>query len=221
MNTYQILQKRREVYSMYNSYISLGSNCEAGFQFRRIGYEESSFFRWTYSPFQSTFNLINNNFKDIYLRKNLIPVWDNMVQDEKYNISFHSKLLSNKNENNKRFFLSNYDFDCIYKEEYQKIQYFIEKWYSLINSDKLVLYIIKEEKDGSKTQAEKMLNLFEQKYPEHKFTIAYIQHQQSREPDWGFDKLKNIYFSHFAPIDQADDGDIDSWNSLFSKFPLI
>jgi hypothetical protein len=207
---------------MYDSYISLGSNCEAGFQFKRIGYNESSFFRWTLSSFESTYNLIQNNFQNLYLKDHLVPVWDNMVEDTKYKISFHSKLLSKiDQQNNRRYFLSDYNFDAIYQEEFQKLQYFVHKWNALVNSDQYVLYIIKQEQNSSKAQATKLLNLFEQKYPEHKFTIIYIQHKKYQEPDWGLNKLKNVYFPSFAPVDQADNGDIDSWNELFSKFPLI
>ena len=118
---------------MYDAYISLGSNCEAGFQLRRIGYNDSSFFRWTLSPYKSTFNLIQNDFKNLFLKENLVPVWDNMVEDTKYKISFHSKLLSKQDEVTKqRSFLDTYDFEQIYQSEYQKIQHFIQKWYKCI-----------------------------------------------------------------------------------------
>jgi len=207
---------------MYNTYVSLGSNCEAGFQFKRIGYDESSFFRWTLSPYSSTYNLIKNDFQNLYLKENLVPVWNNMVEDHQYRISFHSHLLSKQNDQTgKRYFLTDYDFDKIYQEEYQKIQYFVNKWNSLVNSDKNVLYIIKEERHGSKSNAEKLLNLFKQKYPNHKFAIAYIQGQDKYEPDWGLDQLKNIYFPRFAPISQADDADTAAWDDLFNRFPLI
>ena len=206
---------------MYDAYISLGTNCEAGFQLRRIGYEESSFFRWTLSSYKSTFKLIQNDFADIYLKENLVPVWDNMVEDQEYKISFHSQMLSQKQDKDQpRKFLTSYDFNEIYQAEYQKIQHFIQKWFELVNSNKLVLYIIKEEQHGSKYNGKKLLDLFESKYPSHKFEIAYIQHEEKQEADWGFDKLNNIYFPRFAPISQADQGDIKSWDALFARFPL-
>lgn len=206
---------------MYDKYISLGSNCEAGFQFRRIGYDESSFFRWTLSSFDSTYKLIQNDFQDVYLQENLVPVWDNMVEDSKYNISFHSQLLSNKDpETNQRYFLDNDNFDIIYQEEYLKIEHFIQKWFSLVQSEQYVLYIIKQEKNSSRANAEKLLKLFEDKYPTHRYTIAYIQDKQFYEGNWQLPKLKNIYFSRFAPISQADDGEIADWDRLFQQFPL-
>lgn len=205
---------------MYDTYISLGSNCEAGFQLRRIGYDESSFFRWALSPYKSTVNLIRNDFENLYLKENLVPVWDNMVEDSKYKISFHSKLLSQQEENKQRYFIDTYNFDQMYQEEYQKIQHFVNKWFSLVNSDKLVLYIIKQEKHGSKYNAKKLLDLFEEKYPHHKFTIAYIQHEDKKDSEWEYDKLKNIYFPRFAPIHLSNQGDVDAWDKLFARFPL-
>ena len=206
---------------MYDTYISLGSNCEAGFQLKRIGHNESSFFRWTLSPYRSTFNLIENNFQDLYLPENLVPVWDNMVEDSKYKISFHSKLLSKQDpKTERRVFLASYNFKQTYRSEYQKIQYFIRKWYDLVNSDKSVLYIIKQEQHGSKYNAKKLFDLFTVKYPQHDFAIAYIQHQSKQEAAWEYDRLHNLYFPHFAPIDRADCGDLKSWNELFQRFPL-
>ena len=206
---------------MYDTYISLGTNCEAGFQLRRIGHNESSFFRWTLSPYRSTFNLIENDFQDLYLPENLVPVWDNMVEDTKYKISFHSKLLSKQDQNSQqRVFLDSYDFEQTYQEEYRKIKYLVQKWYDLVNSDRSVLYIIKQEQHGSKYNAKKLLDLFEAKYPHHQFAIAYIQHQDKQDAPWEYTKLHNIYFPRFAPIDHADCGDLNSWNELFTRFPL-
>ena len=144
-----------------------------------------------------------------------------MVEDSTYKISFHSHMISQQNEKDQpRQFLNNYIFNEVYQAEYQKIQHFIQKWFDLVNSDKLVLYILKEEKHGSKYNGKKLLDLFESKYPNHKFEIAYIQHQGKKEMDWGFDKLNNIYFPRFAPISHADQGDNKSWDELFARFPL-
>ena len=206
---------------MYDTYISLGSNCEAGFQLKRIGHDESSFFRWTLSPYKSTFNLIENDFQNLYQQENLVPVWDNMVEDKHYKISFHSKLLSRQDEKTKqRVFLDSYDFEETYQAEYAKIQYFVQKWYDLVNSDRSVLYIIKQEQHGSKYNAKKLLDLFEAKYPQHNFAIAYIQHQEKQDAPWEYEKLHNLYFPRFAPIDRADCGDLESWDQLFARFPL-
>jgi hypothetical protein len=206
---------------MYDTYISLGFNCEIAFQFKRIGYDESSFFRWAYSPFESTINLIQNDFKDVYLKENLIPDWDSMVEDTKYKISFHTKLLSEEDQQTKnRYFLANYSFDEIHQKEVKKIQYFIKKWDSLVNSDKSVLYIIKPDQDGSQAHAKKLLDLFNHKYPNHQFMIVYLQTQEFQEPDWGFSQLKNIYFPHFAPVEQATNGSVAAWDELFANFPL-
>lgn len=205
---------------MYDAYVSLGSNCEAGFQLKRINYNDSNFFRWTLSSYKSTFNLIQNDFKNLYQKENLVPVWDNMVEDSKYKISFHSKLLSKQESDNQRCFLANDNFDQIYQEECQKIKHFVSKWFSLVNSNQRVLYIIKQENQGSKHNAKQLLELFKAKYPNHNFMIAYIQHENQKELDWGYEKLKNIYFPRFAPISQADQGDISAWDQIFKEFPL-
>lgn len=205
---------------MYNAYISLGNNCEAGLQFRRIQYENSSFFRFTYSPFKSTIELIKNDFKNVFLKENLVPLTDTLVRDTKYGISFHSRLPSQVDSQGKRQFLYSSDFDELYNQDYGKVLYLVNKWFRLVNSNTNTLYFIKDEKNTSRENAELLLNLFLKKYPDHNFSIVYLQLEQFREPDWGISRLFNRYFPKFAPRHNVPDTDIEAWNRLFFEFPL-
>jgi Putative papain-like cysteine peptidase (DUF1796) len=134
---------------MYDSYISLGDNCEIGLQFRRIGYEHSSFFRFTASPFKSTYQIIENDFQNIFLKENLVPrvCRDRetvMVRDTKYDIGIHAAMPYVKTEKGKNLFIQNEAFNAAYDREYSKVRYLIEKWNSLVKSDQNVLYLIND-----------------------------------------------------------------------------
>ncbi len=207
----------------FDRYISLGDNCEAGLQFWRIGYDESSIFRFTTIDSDNLLKLIENDFADIFCKEALSPAYvDHMVRDTKTGIAFHSKLYSSIDKNTgKRFFRNDYDFDKVYAEEKTKIEYLVKKWRDLVSSKERVLYFIKKNQLSNRADAEKILNTFLKHYPEHDFLILYIQPQSLSETDWGYERLHNVYVEYLAPYDNAETGaDVNGWDKLFAKYPL-
>jgi hypothetical protein len=207
----------------YDAYVSLGFNCEAGLQFQRIGYQSGSFFRFTYSSYQATCDLIKNDFADVYLRENLIPLGGKMrmVREVKYDLSFHSDLPSLPDAiTGTEVFSTGPDFDRLYRQEFEKVRYLAGKWESLMVSSQRVLYVIKHEGGQGRARGEELLGLFNAKYPQHDFRILYLQTEEQKEPDWGVPRLTNRYLPRFSPIEDAHDGDIQGWDRIFAEFPL-
>lgn len=205
---------------MYDAYISLGSNCEAGLNFRRIGYEVSSFFRFTSCNYATMFKLIESDFANVYAKENIVPVLDRMIRDTGTGIVHHTRLLSHET-NGTRQFTQDYDFDEVYAQEYSKVQYLIQKWRDLARSNKKVLYFFKHHHATSRAAAEKLLNLMRTQYPQHQCDILYIQLDAYKEPLWPVPSLFNRYVARFAPNANANDYDIPAWDRLFAEFPLV
>gem|GEM_PF-1794151 len=206
----------------FDRYISLGDNCEAGLQFWRIGYDESSIFRFTIIDSDKLINIIENNFTDIFDRENLVPASvDHMIRDTKTGIAFHSELYSAIDPTNgKRSFRNDYNFDEVFAKEKTKVEYFVQKWRELTSSKERVLYFIKKNQCSNREDAENILNTFLKHYPEHDFLILYIQPITLFEPDWGFERLHNVYVDHLAPYDNTEEGaDTTGWNELFRRYP--
>ncbi len=207
----------------FDRYISLGDNCEAGLQFWRIGYDESSIFRFTIIDSDKLINIIENDFADIFCKENLIPASvDHMIRDIKTGIAFHSELYSAVDTSSgKRSFRDDYDFDEVFAKEKTKIAYFVRKWRKLVSSKERILYFIKKNQLSNREDAESILNTFMKHYPEHDFQILYIQPKSLYEPDWGYERLHNVYVDYLAPYDNTEEGaDVQGWNKLFSQYPL-
>ncbi len=207
----------------FDRYISLGDNCEAGLQFWRIGYDESSIFRFTIIDSDKLIKIIENDFADIFCKENLIPASvDHMVRDTETEIAFHSELYSAiDTASGKRSFRNDYDFDEVFAKEKTKIEYFVRKWRELVSSKERVLYFIKKNQLSNREDAENILNTFLRYYPEHDFLILYIQPKSLNEPDWGYERLHNVYVDYLAPYDNSEEGaDIAGWNELFRRYPL-
>ena len=214
-------RKKREY---FDSYISLGDNCEAGLQFRRIGYKESSFFRFTSSNFATTFNIIKNDFKKVFAREYIMPrpKCSKMVLNTKYNIAFHSKLTSTISSEGQEFSQS-YDFDEVFQHETNKINYLISKWNQMMNSERHILFILKNDspkKYLNEEKVSKLAELFLDKYKNHNFQILCLQLDKFSEPQWKNPYLINRYFPFFAPRTSAGKSYNAGWNKVFEDFPL-
>ena len=212
----------------FDAYIPLGDNCEAGMQFWRIGYNESSFFRFVASRFDVTYSILKNNFKDVFNRKYIVPRThcNGMVVNTKYNITFHSELRSKMNdETGKQTFLSDYDFDAVFENESSKINYLIGKWNRLMQSERKILFILKNDlpyKRLREADVQKISDLFLERYTNHNFKILCIQLDKFCEPEWKNPYLINRYFSYFPERgnNMKENADKVAWNQIFSEFPL-
>lgn len=211
---------------IFDAYVSLGENCEAGLQFLRINYAESSFFRFTSNTFLSVFKILKNDFKDIFAKEYIVPrpKCKHMVKNTKYNIAFHSKLISTINyATGEQAFSLDYNFDEVFNNETNKINYLIQKWHDLMNSNKKILFILKndsQERVLKQRDLEKLVCLFLEKYSNRNFKIICLQLSKFKESKWKSEYLINHYFPYFAPRNSAKDADLKSWDNLFANYPL-
>lgn len=216
---------------MYDAYISLGNNCEAGLNFRRIGYEISSFFRFTSCGYAPMLKLIEGDFAGAYEKENLVPVTDRMVRDMGTGVVHHSLLRSHL-LNGTRVFSQDYDFDEVYAKEYSKICYLIQKWRDMVASDQKVLYIYKHPQGISRESAEKLLSAVRSQGSHNKVRLdsaqssfhpcdlLCLQLEAHQEPEWPVAGLFNRYIPKFAPNNRAQGYDVAAWDRLFAEFPL-
>ena len=206
----------------FDCYISLGDNCEAGLQFRRIGHEVSSIFRYAFIKPDDMRALLLQDFAGVFLKENLTPPMDfHMVRDKKTGLVLHSDLKSTMDNEGKRIFSNDYNFDEVFCSEKSKVDYLVTKWRSLVRSKKKVMYFFKCNDQSSREDAEILLGVFQNCYPQHDYHILYIQPKALHEPPWGYQRLHNVYLDHLAPYDNTDYGaDIRGWNRIFEAYPL-
>jgi len=225
----------RNARGAFDAFVSLGNNCEPAVQMVRHGYDEGSFFRYSLSSTDEVCRLVLTDFAGVYQKENLVPCSDNMVRDVLTGVSLHSDLRSQIDPaTGERRFRTDYDFDAIYRREREKIGYLIEKWRRLTASDARVLYIRKH--DGSdprppegapheggrgRVRAQVLSDALRTKYPNHDFTLLFLQTDDERQNDWGLPRVVNRYFTRFASRHAIHDGQIAEWDQLFADFPLL
>lgn len=198
---------------MFDKYISLGDNCEAGLNFSRIGYEYSSLLRFAMTPTMSLLSLFDNKFKDLFV--DVIPVSNNMCQCKKYGISFHTRMRSEITDGN-RTYKKDIDVEFLHKEDIAKISYLREKLISDMHSKDNILYILKSNAGINKNDALDIFSRIKAYGGNPNLLILTTSNENYFE-------CENIYheiFPRFAPYSNAYSYDSEAWDYIFSKYPL-
>lgn len=138
------------------------------------GFCESGIFNWALTPFSSLIDLIRNDFEGIYKIENLVPYTNSMVKDTKYNISFHTAMCSELTKNGLVFLHDAEERKKIYKEEYSKIGYFVDKWMNTVYSSQRIVYIVKNSAGVSLSKIIELDLLLQSKFPEHNYIIIVV-----------------------------------------------
>lgn len=208
----------------YDEYISLGSNCEIGFQFRRYGKEPSSLFSWLVSDIDKITNILQQDFKGFYEFEDLIPYAHNMVKSTKSGFSFHSRMHSKYNSKIKKMeFIHSIDKRReFFEKEKSKYNYLIEKWNNLSMSDLKVVYFIKDTFNYTDNQIIFLEQVIKNKFPKHNFKIVVVR-EGKRLPKESFSSNVDICYVDFFSDKKhpaVEIIDLDSWDKIYALYPL-
>lgn len=207
---------------MYDHYISLGENCEAAFNFRRVvGKDISYYFNWLVVPIDALIKIVSDDFEGDFERGNLYYKGEqvSMITDRKYNISHHNPFKEIDGV------LSGAAFDDLYGKHVEKLALFKRRFRAVAKSQMFVLYFIKASdltgaKNDVRSKSRMFRDLMRKQYPSHKFHIVVLQERGRFEPQWNDDGIFNRYLERFAPFNNVPDFHVESWDRVFSEFPL-
>ena len=208
----------------YDEYISLGGNCEIGFQFRRYGKEPSSLFSWLVSDIDKITNTLEKNFQDFYEFEDLIPYAHDMVKSTKSGFSFHSRMHSKYNSKIKKMeFIHSIDKRReFFEKEKSKYNYLIEKWNNLSRSELKVVYFIKDMLNYDDKRIIRLEQVIKNKFPKHNFKIVVVR-EGKRLPKESLTSNADICYVNFFsdkkhPAVQIID--LDAWDKIYALYPL-
>lgn len=206
-----------------SGYASLGYNCEAAYQFRRVvGHDVASYFNWTFNKPSSVIKLIERNFANIldreHIRESGIMIWE-----DRYDISYHGDVFNKSDHGNDME-----AFELHFENLRSKMDFLSQKWLRTVNSDEEMTYFLKLREDSqsqgpSRTVATQVRDTLLAAYPGHRFRIVAVmslEHSQW-EKDWGEPQIFNRYLSFFAPDVRPREGIASEWDQIFAEFPLL
>lgn len=198
----------------FSNYVSLGSNCEIAFQFRRIlGRESSSFFSWNVTSFAALSSLLSSRFSGILEEQNLSPHGHGMVRDNFHDYLFHTPF-STPNPSDDPDFAKNL------ANHRSKARYLIDKFTSQAASGEPIVYFYRTEEEDAKAKAMVVRDSLAGMHHRDNFRLVIIQAESRREDDWQEACIANRYVLRLAPFNDATDGHVSSYDRIFREFPF-
>ena len=107
---------------IFADFEGLGDNCEFGFVGHHFGHDQSSLLRWAASRPGALIAALRERFSGLYEMQNLRPIWTTMVADARYDLHFHSKLISRDVDGALEFVHEPAERERIHAEEFEIIE---------------------------------------------------------------------------------------------------
>ncbi|MBL6078692.1 hypothetical protein JMJ56_11795 [Belnapia sp. T18] len=202
----------------FEEYISLGSDCEVGFQFRRVlGRDSSSFFSWNVTGIAALERLLATRFDGVLQEADISAHADgSMLLDGGYGYKFHSPFRGYD-------FRADPDYAARWADHLEKAGYLIAKFLRGRPAGHRTAYFYKIEPEEEVAELRRLLpavrgQLLDIHGPSH-FELVVVLPQDRFEEDWGEARIHNRYVRRLAPWHDATDGHVSSWDRIFSEFP--
>ena len=203
---------------MYDEYISIGDNCEAGLNFWRIGYDYSTIFRFSRGNLKDYLLLLNENFEGGL--ESFRAISDDMICCNKYRVSWHSDIKSKMLDGKRIIIKDPSDVECLISKEKDKLGYLMTKWRQDINSSKRIAFFYKNNDVIDLSDVENFVSYVKGINPNLLFKVIVLHHEgqilKGLLPECSI--LEEIKF--FAPYNDAYGYSVDCWNNIFNKHPI-
>lgn len=207
-----MLQRGRPV--VFDRYVSLGCNCEVGFQLKRVrGVSESGFFTWNITEPAALVSLLENDFSGILSRENLtLHEGGHLMHDASHDFMVHHSF-------DPVAFKDAPDFDKKLVELRGKFQHFVNKFRQNAAEPGRIAYFYKgslKNPQGFALQVHALLKRYHRQNP---FSLIVLQSSDHHMPDWGLPGIHNRYLKRFSPYSDTPDAHVPSWDAIFREFP--
>lgn len=194
--------------------MSLGSNCEVGFQIKRVLQRQvSGFFNWNVTSPTALISLLTSHFDGI-LQKDKLSFHGNgaLVRDSSHDFMVHHRF-------DKTLFKDEPEFDDKLRDLAGKFTHFIESFETSARQPGETVYFYKGVIENPQSFALEVQSLLCGYHGNADFDLVIIQTEDCREPDWKLDRIHNRYLKRFAPASDAPDGHVQGWDKIFREFP--
>lgn len=201
----------------FSHYFSLGVNCQAAFQIRRVlGKDSASFFSWNVTKYDALISLLRSDFAGILEKDNLSLLPNaGLLFDSSHQYSLHSPFREGE-------LCKGEAYEKKYAAFRAKMNYLISKFYSVAKSANRVAYFyVTQETAEARQNSIKVRDLLLKVHGRENFELIVLQDGARREESWKEPLIRNRYLARLAPWSDATDGHVRSWDRIFAEFPHV
>ncbi|MFC7690640.1 DUF1796 family putative cysteine peptidase [Paeniroseomonas aquatica] len=201
----------------YDEYISLGSDCEGGFQIRRIlGHDSSNYFNWNVTDLQALKRLLENRFAGVLQPGNVSVHGDGgLLNDHLYEYKFHSPSTARTSATTRRSrpIPGSPGEGAVPHRQ-------IPAGAAGRACHRLFLQGRGDRGAGAPQRIlPEVRDILAGIHGAAPFVIVAVMAEDRREEPWGLPQIHNRYLRRIAPWNDAPDGHVGSWDRLFYEFP--
>ncbi len=171
----------------YQHYISLGSNCEIAFQFRRVLQQDSSsFFSWNVTDCGALLRLLKARFVGVAELGNILPhSHPSMLLDTRYDYLFHNPFMTGEPSDDPQF-------GPTWAAYRSKVDYLVTKFLRDAASDDRTAYFYKTDEEDVHEKALLIRDAIQDLHQKENFDLVVIQTRDREEADWGETAEKSL-----------------------------
>jgi hypothetical protein len=198
---------------MYDNYVPLGVNCEAGFQMRRVlGRDVPGFFTWNITSLKSLNTLLASDFAGLSDPEKLSHSQGDLFHDASHDFFFHGD-----------FSAPDIRADGRFEEKLANLRgkrnHFLDDFRSLRDRGETAFFYKAVEPGDISSRISAVRNSLTKYVPPDQFVLVVVREAGNiaLSPD-----MKNIFYrpvTRFSPDWDAHDGHVSSWDKIFREFP--
>lgn len=193
-------------------FISLGMNCGPAINFENNKLTEAFFpFDWAISEFSSIYKALKSDFKDFLKLENLVltpralPLVNHKVYDKNYRIDYIHDF---KNDG-----APLYDYQQVRDKYYRRI----DRFYRALKLGKHVYFFRTKIK---KSDAIKLNNLIQKKFPKLKYTLVVMNDTSEFKRAWNVKNVKHFFIKDVHQAIAQHTRGKNGWDNVFKSLKI-
>lgn len=198
---------------MFDEYVSLGCNCEVGFQMAwRTGKESTGFFDWRIADPENVLALLRTGFFGL-LHPGRIVQGENaaMLADCRTGFQFHTPFPAGAD------FRSHPGFAAVIANERAKFQHMARKFLNPIGR-RCYLMKLRPAQTVDRDTLLEIVDRLDRIDPD--FHLVVVRGPEWEGHDFSIRRVSARTLGFIAPMHEADKGDTAGWHRIFDEFPL-
>ncbi|WP_457094733.1 hypothetical protein [Microvirga sp. P5_D2] len=137
-----------------------------------------------------------------------------LINDSSHNFKLHHNF-------DRTLFKEDLLFDQKLDQLRSKFDHFIDSFVDGAKIGRTAYFYVTADENDVRSNARVVRDILKDYHAKSHFDLVVVQAKAFSEPDWDDAFMWNRYVERLAPIQNASDGHVETWDEIFREFPHI